>query len=99
MDKKSFDKPNLIIIDLVDASSGEIISHQSFRTCQLSRSDFYKYLDFFILKLNEIPGLAIQFHVVPPILPLNLFPDSEEDEVLDDLECLKVAGTDCYILP
>lgn len=99
MEKHSFEKPTLITIDFVDGSSGEIISHDSMRKCQLSRSDFYKYIDSYLDKCNEYPSLAIQFHVIPPLLPLSLFDDSSDDESLDDLECLKVAGTECYILP
>lgn len=94
----SFEKPTLITIDFVDGSTGEVVQHESMRTCYLCRNDFYKYIDSYIDKCNKYPSLAIQFHVIPPILPLSLFDDSD-DESLDDLECLKVAGTDCYILP
>ena len=99
MDKKSFDKPTLITIDLVDGSTGEVVFHDSMRRCYLIRSYFYKYLDKYLDKLNEYPSLAIQFHVIPPLLPLSLFDNSDDDESLDDLECLNVAGTECYILP
>lgn len=99
MDKKSFEKPTLITIDLVDGSTGEVVSHDSMRRCHLTRSDFYKYLDKYLDKLIEYPSLAIQFHVIPPLLPLSLFDDSDGDDSLDDLECLKVLGTECYILP
>lgn len=99
MEKHSFDKPNLITIDFVDGGSGEILSHDNFRKSQITRSDFYKYIDKFLEQLNQYPSLAIQFHVVPPILPLSFFDDSSDDDSLDDLECLKIAGTECYILP
>lgn len=98
MDKKSFEVPTLISIDFVDGSTGEVISHDSMRKCQLVRSDFYKYLDSYLDKLNQFPSLAIQFHVVPTLLPMSLF-DDEEDLSLDGLDSLHVLGTDCYILP
>jgi hypothetical protein len=97
--KHSFQKPILITIDFVDGSTGEIISHFSVRKCSLSRSDFYKYVDKYLEQLNQYPSLAIQFHVVPPVLPLSLFDDISDDDAFDDLECLRVAGTECYILP